>query len=232
MSSLEDAVIIRLKIQGENFEIFVDADNALKYKSGEDIAFEDVLVVNHVFKDAKTGDKASEERLKELFKKEDMNEILKDIIHKGELHLTTEQKRKMHEDRKKQIASIIARNAINPQTKTPHPLSRIEAAMDEARVEVVISRSAKEQVDKVLKALKPILPIKFEKLEIAVQIPPSFAGRMFHILHEFGEVKRDDWRDGEQYVLIEIPAGLQDDFYSQLNGATHGAIKTKVVKHE
>ncbi|MBU0762709.1 MAG: ribosome assembly factor SBDS [Candidatus Altiarchaeota archaeon] len=232
VASLDDAVIIRLKTHGESYEVYVDADNALRYKSEEEVKLEEVLVVNHIFKDAKAGDKASEEHLLDLFKTKDINEVYKEILINGELHLTTEQKRKMHEERKKQVATIIARNAINPQTNTPHPLTRIEDAMEEARVEIVISRSAKEQVEKVLKALKPLIPIKFEKLQVAVHIPVSYAGRLFHILHEFGEVKKEDWKDGEQYVLIEIPAGLQDDFYAKLNGATHGGVKTKVVKHE
>ncbi len=232
MASLEDAVIIRLKTHGENFEIYVDADKALKLKSGEDLALDDVLAVNHVFKDAKSGDKASEEHLLDLFKVKDMAEVYKEILHKGELHLTTEQKRQMHEERRKQIATIITRNAINPQTNTPHPFVRIEQAMEEARVEVVISKSAKEQVEKIVKALKPILPIRFEKIQVAVQIPQAYSGRLYHIMHEFGEIKKEDWGSGEQFVLIELPAGMQDDFYSQLNGATHGAVKTKVVKHE
>jgi ribosome maturation protein SDO1 len=232
MKSLEDAVIIRLKTHGENYEIYVDPDAALKYKSGEEIGLDEILIVESIYKDAKTGEKASVEHLLDLFKVKDIGEVFQKILRDGELHLTTEQKRAMHEERRKQIVSIIVRNAINPQTKTPHPLARIESAMEEARVEIVISKSAKEQVDKIVKALKPIIPIKFEKIEVAVQVPPEYSGRLYHIIHEFGEVKKEDWISGEQYILIEMPAGLQDDFYSKINGATHGAVKTKVVKHE
>ncbi|MFH1055950.1 MAG: ribosome assembly factor SBDS [Candidatus Altiarchaeota archaeon] len=232
MVTLDEAVIVRLKTHGETYEIFVDADKAMKYRGGENVSLEDVLAVEHIFKDCKTGEKASEEHVKDLFKVKDVKEAIKEILLKGELHLTTEQKRLMHEERRKQIAGIIARNAINPQTKTPHPLARIEAAMEEARVEVVISKSANEQVEKVVKALKPILPIKFEKIEVAVQIPPAYAGRLYHILKEMGELKKEEWKGGEQYCLIEIPAGIQDEFYSRLNGATHGEIKTKVIKNE
>jgi len=232
MVSLDDAVVVRLKTHGETYEIFVDADKALDYKSGQDVDLDEVLAADHVFKDAKKGDKASEEHIFDLFKVKDLKEAIKQILTKGDLHLTTEQKKKMHAERKKQVASIIAQNAINPQTKAPHPLSRIEAAMEEARAEVVISKTAKEQVDKVVKVIKPILPIRFEMLELAVKIPAAYAGKMYKVIHEFGTVKKDDWVGGEQYVLVEIPAGMQDEFYSQLNNMTHGEVKTKVVEHD
>ncbi|MFH0862362.1 MAG: ribosome assembly factor SBDS [Candidatus Altiarchaeota archaeon] len=232
MVRLEDAVIVHLKTRGENYEIYVDADKALKYRGGEDIPLEEVLAVNHVFKDAAKGEKASEEHLMELFQVKDVKEAIKEVLTKGELHLTTEQKRKMHEDRKKQVASIIARNAINPQTHAPHPLTRIEAAMEEARVDITINKSANEQVEKVLKALKPLIPIKFEKLQVAVKIPATFAAKMYHPLREIGEIKKEEWVGGELICLIEIPAGLQDELYNKLNSLTHGEVKTKVVKHE
>lgn len=232
MVSLDKAIIIRLKTHGEDYEIYVDADKAVKYRGGENIAIEDILAVMQVFKDAKAGEKASDEHLLELFHVSDVNDAIKEILVKGELHLTTEQKRHMHEERRKQVATIIARNAINPQTQTPHPLARIEAAMEEARVEIVISKSANEQVEKVLKALKPIIPIKFEKLQVVIQIPAAYAGKLYHVLREMGEIKKEEWVGAEQFCLMEIPAGLQDELYTKLNGVTHGEVKTKVVKHE
>jgi len=232
MVSLEDAVIVKLRTRGENYEIYVDADMAVKFRGGENVSLDDVLAVDQVFKDAVKGDKASEEHILELFQVSDVKEAFRKILLDGELHLTTEQKRKMLVDRRKQVATIIARNAVNPQTHAPHPLARIEAAMDEARAEVVLSKSANEQVEKVLKVLKPILPIKFEKAEVAVKIPAQYAGKIHHTIHELGDVKKEEWVGGEQIILVEIPAGLQDELFSKLNNITHGDVKIKVVKHE
>ncbi|MCX6695000.1 MAG: ribosome assembly factor SBDS [Candidatus Altiarchaeota archaeon] len=232
MISLEKAITVRLKTFGETFELLVDPDNALAFREGGDVKLDDVLAAEHVFKDAKEGDKASEEVMHKIFKTTDINAIITEILQKGELHLTTEQKKKMLDERRKQIVDTIARNAINPQTQTPHPLARIEAAMDEARVEIVISKSANEQIEKVLKALKPLIPIKFEKLQVAAKIPAQYAGKTHHILKDMGEILREEWQGTEQLLLIEIPAGMQDDLYGRLNALTHGEVKTKVVKHE
>jgi ribosome maturation protein SDO1 len=232
MVTLEDAVIIRFKTRGETYELYVDADKALEYKSGGEVDLDEVLAVDHVFKDAKTGEKASEEHLKELFGVDNVRDVVGQIIKKGELHLTTEQKRRMLVERRRQVASIIARNAVNPQTGTPHPLARIEAAMTEARAEVVIGKTANEQVESVLKGLKPLIPLRFEKIQVAVKIPATYSGKLYNVIRDFGEVKKEDWVRGEQYCLIEIPAGVQDDLYSRLNSITHGEVKTKVVKND
>lgn len=229
MVSLDDAVIVRLKTYGENFEIFVDPDLALAYRSGESVKLEGVLAVENIFKDANAGDKASEEVMGKIFGSSDVKIVADVILKKGELHLTTEQKRRMLEDRKKQIITIISQNAINPQTKSPHPPARIDKAMVEARVDVTISKSAKEQVDGVVRALQPILPIRFEKLNIAVNIPAAYTGKMYNVLREFGEVRKEEWVSGEQYCMLEIPAGLRDEFYSRLNNLTHGEVKIKVL---
>jgi len=43
------------------------------------------------------------------------------ILKKGVLQLTTEQRRKMVEDKRKQIIDFISRQAVDPKTNLPHP---------------------------------------------------------------------------------------------------------------
>lgn len=230
MVSLDNAVIVGLRTHGHTFEIFVDPDKALAYRSGGDIPTDEILAVQNVFKDASAAEKASEELMNEVFDSSDPLVVSEKIIKKGELHLTTEQKSKMLENRRKQVVSLIARNAINPQTRTPHPPDRIERAMEQAKAQISINKSAEEQVEVVMKALKPIIPIKFDNVEVAVKIPATYAGKLHTVFQGFGSIKNEEWIGQEQYVLIEIPAGLQDDFYNKLNNMTHGEVKIKVVR--
>ncbi|MFH0860450.1 MAG: ribosome assembly factor SBDS [Candidatus Altiarchaeota archaeon] len=230
MTSLDDAVIARLKTHGHTFEIFVDPDKALEYRSGVNIPLDEILAAESVFKDAASGEKASEEVMKEVFGDAQLNTAVTKILKKGELHLTTQQKARILEERRKKIINIIARNSINPQTKLPHPPSRIEKAMEEAKVKVDAAKSAEEQIEKILKELKPIIPIKFETTEVAIKIPANYAGKLYHVLKEFGEVRQEQWVSGEQYCKIEIPAGIRDEMFEKLNNATHGEIKIKILK--
>ena len=230
MIPLDKATVVRLKTHGENFEILVDPDLALEYKEGKEMDVSELLAANSIFKDAGAADKASDEAMLKVFGSTDLNDAVSKILKKGELHLTTEQKRRIFEERKKQIVNLIARNAVNPQTKMPHPPERIEKAMDEAKFSVDIQKSAKEQVDHAVKAIRPILPIRFENVQIALKIPANHSGKLYVILHEFGEVKKDTWVGNSQYCLIEMPAGLQDDFCNKVNNLTHGEVDIKILR--
>ncbi len=231
MVSLEEAVIARLETHGEHYEVLVDPDLALEVKRGKSVPADKLLAIDTIFKDSKKGDRASEEHMRKIFGTDDVLEIAKQIITRGEIQLTTEQRRKMLEDRKKQIVTIIARNAINPQTGTPHPPQRIEKAMEEARVHIDLHKSAEEQVQAVLKELRPIIPIRFEERSVAAKIPAQYAGKAYSVVKSFGEVKKEEWqKDGSWIVLMNLPAGVVDDFFRALNALTKGEVETKILQ--
>lgn len=136
MVRLEDSVVARYEAKGHRLEILIDPKLIDLLKSGKQVNIVDYMVIDEVFKDAKKGDKAGEEVLKEIFGTTDINEVAKQIVLKGQVQLTTEQRRKMLEEKKRQIVNEIAKNAINPQTNTPHPPQRIEKAIEEAKVHI------------------------------------------------------------------------------------------------
>ncbi|OPX59657.1 MAG: hypothetical protein A4E25_01144 [Methanobacterium sp. PtaB.Bin024] len=231
MITLEDAVIARLEYYGERFEILVDPDLASDFKRGEDIKIEDILAVEEVFKDAKKGDKASEEAMNKAFDSADPLEAAATIIRKGHVQLTAQQRRDMQEDKRKMIVAKIAREAINPQTKLPHPARRIEIAMEEAKIRVDPFKSVDEQVNITLKAIRRLIPIRLEKVQVAIHIPGEDTGKVYGIITEFGETKKEEWQpDGSWVAVVEIPGGMQDNFYQKLSEITHGQVETKLLK--
>ena len=132
MVKVEDAVIARWETQGSRFEVLVDPEAVQALKDGKAVDLSDKLALEVVFKDAKKGDKISDEHLEKTFHTCDLAEIARQIVLKGEVQVTTEQRHKLQEAKHRQIVTTIARNAMNPQTGAPHPASRIEAAMQEA----------------------------------------------------------------------------------------------------
>jgi len=227
---LEEAVIARLSTHGSTFEVLVDPVLALDLKRGGDVDISKVLAAETIFKDSKKGDKASEEHMAEVFETDDPVEIAIKIIKKGEIQLTTQQRRQMLDDKRKQIVNHIVRNGINPQSGSPHPPSRIEKAMDEARVQIDLGKTVEEQVTKILKALKPIIPIRFEEKSIAVKIPGQFAAKAFSVVKPYGDVKKEEWlSDGSWAFLIDIPAGMAEEFFNDLNALTKGEVETKIM---
>ncbi len=231
MVRLEDAVIARYEHSGHRFEILVDPNIIDDVKSGKVENVIDYMVIDEIFKDAHKGDRASEELIKEVFGTTDVNEVAKEIIKKGQVQLTTEQRRKMLEEKKRRIIAEIARNAINPQTGAPHPPQRIELAMEEAKVHIDPFKSVEEQVPVVLKALRPIIPIRFEKVKIAIKVSGDMYGKIYGELSKSGTILQEEWqKDGSWIGVVEIPAGMQGEFLDMLNKKTHGNVQTKILR--
>ena len=230
MVTLEDSVIARLEYYGEHFEILVDPDLASDFKRGKEIEIEDILAVEEIFKDAKKGDKASEEAMMKAFQSVDPLAAAAIIIKKGQVQLTAQQRKEMQEEKRKKIIAKITREAINPQTKLPHPSRRIEIAMEEAKIHIDPFKSVDEQVNNVLKAIRIKIPIRFEKVNIAVKIPGDYAGKAYTIISEFGKTRREEWqKDGSWIAVVEVPGGLQESFDRKLNELTGGQVETKVL---
>ena len=231
MVNVDDAVIARLERYGERFEILVDAELAADYKRGEDIDISKVIAVEEVFKDAHKADKASEEAMEKAFETTDALEVADKIIHKGQIQITANQKRKMQEEKTKQVINQIAREAINPQTKLPHPPKRIAKAMEEAKIHIDPMKTVEEQIAPTVKAILTKIPIRIEKVQVAVKIPGTYAGKGYSTITQYGKLIKEEWEnDGSWIGIVEIPGGLQDEFYTALSGLTHGVVETKLIK--
>lgn len=230
MVDVDRAVIARLKKGGHIFEILVDCDAALDYRRGKSIGIGDVVATDDIFKDVKKGDKASTNDLHQVFGITDPVKVAAIIVKEGEVQLTAKHRAQEREEKKKKLIYLIHRNAVDSKTGLPHPPHRIERAMEEAKVHIDEYKSAEEQVESVLKALRVIIPIKFERREIAVRIPAQYAGQSYGTLKKY-KLIRDEWQpDGSLAAVVEIPAGLQDEFFQELNKISHGEVESKILK--
>ena len=231
MVDLDDAIVGRYEYKGETFEILIDPKIVKYLKDGKEVDVANHMAVEEIFKDAGKGTKQSEEKLIELFGTNDVGTIARIILEKGQVQLTTEQRHVMAETKRKQVAATIARNAINPQTHAPHPLTRIEAAMEEARVRIDPFRSADSQVQEVLDALRPLIPIRFENSRIAVKLNGEDYGRCYEDLVSLGRITKEEWlNDGHWVGVLELPAGMQTDLVEKIGQKTRGRAETKILK--
>ncbi len=231
MVDLDEAIVARLESHGESFEILIDPAIVQKMKDGKEVDLIDHMVIDTIFKNAKKGTRAPDDKIKQVFGTLDPTEVAKTIILKGEVQLTTEQRKIMQENKRKRIVEYIARNAMNPQTGAPHPPTRIETAMEEARCHIDPFKSVETQVPAIMDALRPLIPIRFDKVRIAVRVSGENYGRCYEDFKHFGKVVKEEWqKDGSWIGVVEMPAGLQNDFAERLNNRTHGGAETKVLK--
>ena len=235
MISLDEAVTARLESHGERFEVLVDPDAALAIRRGEfEGDLEDVIAAEDVFEDASSGDRPAENALEEVFGTTDPLEVIPEVIREGEIQITADQRREMQEQKRRQLINQITRNAVNPQMDdAPHPPERIESALEETDFRVDPMEPVESQVDDALDALRPVIPIRFDTVTVAVQLPPDYAGSGQAQVREFGDLEREEWQsDGSWVGVRQFPAGMQNEFYDLVNEVSSGEAETQIIRDE
>jgi len=231
MVDIDKAVVIRLKKSGLKFEVLADPNKALEFKKGKSITVEEIIAYPGVYHDVRRGDAIPENELQTNFGTTDVFQIAKKIIIEGELQFTTEQKRKFVEEKTKEIADIISRRGINPQTNTVHPLQRILNAMDKAGVHVDPIIEAELQVNKIVESIKPLLPIKFQRIIVQVVIPSQFSGKTYSVLKRTVGKFDEQWlNDGSLQITLDIPAGAMEEMFKKIGDLTKGNFKSSIIK--
>jgi len=226
----EKYTVARITIDNEHFEVLVKPQKALDYRMGKIAAITEVLVSETIFSDADKGTKIAEENLRKSFGTTDPLKVAETILKKGTLQLTTEQRRKMIEDKRKQIIDFITRQCVDPKTNLPHPPLRIENAMEQIHYSIDPFKPVEEQAREMVKLLRPILPLKMEQISVGVHIPVQYSAKAYGTIKTFGTMKREEWRaDGSWYGVLEMPAGLYAPFLEKLGEITKGSGEAKII---
>jgi ribosome maturation protein SDO1 len=228
---MTDVTVVRFSFEGEKFEILVKPDPALDYKLGKRKEISGVLVSDEIYTDSGKGTRASSEKLLKAFKTEDPTEIAQKILQKGDLNLTTDQRRKMIDEKRKQIISYIAKTFVDPRSHLPHPPLRIEQAMKDGRVSIDPQKNVDEQVKDIVEKLRGIIPLKSENLDLEIIIPAQYAAQSYSVLKSTGTLKREDWlANGSLKAILEIPAAARPNVIDRLGSITKGTATVEVVK--
>jgi ribosome maturation protein SDO1 len=226
----EKYTVARMTKDNAHFEVLVKPQKALDYRMGKTTALSEVLVTETIFSDANKGTKVAEENLLKAFGTTDPLKVAEIILKKGTLQLTTEQRRKMIEEKRRQIIDFISRQCVDPKTNLPHPPLRIENALEQIHYPIDPFKPVEEQAKDIIKQLRAFLPLKMEQVSVGVHIPAQYSAKAYGTIKGFGTIKREEWRpDGSWYGIIEMPAGLYAPFIERLGEITRGSGEAKIV---
>ncbi|MEM3551322.1 MAG: ribosome assembly factor SBDS [Candidatus Bathyarchaeia archaeon] len=226
----EKYTVARITKGDEHFEVVVKPEKALDYRLGKISSIAEVLVTETIFSDASKGTKVSEEVLRKAFGSADPLKVADIILKRGTLQLTTEQRRKMIEDKRRQIIAFISKNCVDPRTNLPHPPMRVEQAMEQIHYSLDPFKPTEEQAREVIRLLRQVLPLKIEQVSVSVQIPAEYAAKAYGTVKAHGTIKREEWRsDGSWSGILEMPAGLYGPFLEKIGQITRGSAEAKVI---
>jgi ribosome maturation protein SDO1 len=220
-----------MTIDGDKYEILVYPDPALNFKMGKQVDPTQVLAIDEVYSDSSKGLRASAEKLKKHFKTEDHAKAALEVLRRGELQLTQEQRMRLTEEKRRQVVTIISKSYVDPRSHLPHPPVRVEQAMEEARVSIDPFIDANEQAKLVIEKIRTIIPLKSERVKLAVKAPAQYAGQAIGVLKGFGEILKEEWgQDGGLSVVLEVSAASQPSLLNRLGAVTKGSAQVTLVK--
>ena len=216
MVSLDDAVLARLEKGGKRYEALVDPDLVERWKEdAANIELDDFMAMDEIFHDARAGERPTEDALMNTFQTLDVEAILNIILEKGSIQLTTAQRKARVENMRQQIIHHIHSQAIDPKSKSPHPRTRIELALDESKYSVDPFKRLEDQVKDAITKLKPLIPLSFESVRLAFRIPGSAYGSVSQLLRPYQ--KKEQWlENGDWACVVELPAGMKADIIGQV----------------
>ena len=230
MVSLEDAVIAKYETGGNRFEILIDPKAAQSYSEGDEIDWEDAIAADGIWSDSAKGERAPDTIVNNTFETTDLIDIYKKILAEGTIQLTSLQRKEMVEQKRKQIVAHIVANAMNPQTGGPHPPQRIENAIDEVRYSVDPMETMDKQVEKIIKLIKTLIPISFEKIRVAVKIQAIHVGKCYGQITSLSKIESEEYqKDGSWIGMLEMSAASFAKLEDTLGSLTKGTAETKML---
>ena len=222
MVSLDDAVSARFEKGGNRYEILVDPELVAQWKGDNDsVVFEDMLATDEVWSDVKAGDRPTAEALENIFGSTDLHTCVEKILKEGSIQLTTAQRKQMVEEKRKQIVNAIATTATDPKTRGPHPPTRIENALSEARFSVDPFLSVERQVQDAVDAIRSLIPLQFITVRLAFRVQGKDYGGVYQLLRD--SIQREEWlSDGSWACVVECPGGMKSDLISRVAKRSSG----------
>ena len=223
--------VVKYTFDNDKFEVLVKPDPALDYKLGKIKDINQILVSDEIYSDAGKGTRASSDKLLKAFKTEDVLSIAEKILQKGVLNLTTDQRRKMIAEKRKQIITFISKTFVDPHSHLPHPPLRVEQAMNDARVSIDPFKNSEEQIKDIVENLRSIIPLKSENLLLEISVPAQYVAKSYSVLKSIGVLKKEDWQsNGSLKAILEIPAAARPNMIDRLGAVTKGTAFVEVLK--
>lgn len=128
---LTNVSLVRLKKNKKRFEIACYKNKVLEWRSGIETDLDNVLQIPNVFLNVSKGQTAPTAELAKAFGKDKpLNDIILEILNKGELQVGEKERAAQLERVHNEVVSIVASKLVDPRTKRVYTTGMIEKALD------------------------------------------------------------------------------------------------------
>lgn len=222
---LTNVATVKLQKKGKRFEIACYRNKVLSWRNKVETDLGEVLQIDSIFANVSKGMLASAKDLQDVFGTTDHPTICKEILDKGELQVSEQERVALCESTFRDIASIVADKTINPETNRPYTVAIIQNAMRQIQFSVNLSKSSKSQALEVIRKLKTVMPIVRANMLLRILFQATDQTRLFKELSPLNAVVHSTsgglTSDNEQFVdVIVDPENYRrlEEIVSSLSG--------------
>lgn len=224
-------IVVRLTKNKKQYEILTHHGAVEKFKQ-QKIGWSKVTFSDEVYKNSSKGDRYTNKDLEKAFGTSNIEECMKQIVLHGELQLTTQDRKRKTEEKRKQIINNIHKYYINPKTKQPHPVTHITAALDQVKFKTDLKESVEKQTDRAMKLLLGILICKKSVLEGTLTVSNAYIGTCFNTINGLCDVISQKYTTSGCEMYISVIPGNYDTLATKLNAITKGEFDFVAASNE
>jgi len=205
-----NVAVVRLQRGGKRFEIACYKNKVLEWRKKITTDLDEVLQTPTIFTNVGKGVIAKKAELSKAFSTTDQEKIIETILEKGEIQVSTEERKLQLDNSFKDIAQIVVEKCVNPETGRPLTVGMVEKAMKDIHYSVKPGKSAKQQALDVIRLLrdKSDFPIARAPMRIKLIIEAKDADKLNAEIHDvIQKTEREESGGGgerrEVVLLIE-----------------------------
>eukprot|EP00038_Savillea_parva_P028630 m.66226 g.66226 ORF g.66226 m.66226 type:complete len:252 (+) comp8345_c0_seq4:152-907(+) len=207
---LTNVAVVRHKKGGKRFELACYRNKVMSWRNKEEVDLDEVLQTHTVFNNVSKGQVAKKADLVKAYGTEDDEKIVLEILAKGQLQVSKEEREKSSEALFTEIAKDVAVRCVNPDTNRPYPIAQIERAMKDMHFSVQPTQAAKKQALEVIKVLKETIPIERAQMRLSIRLPKAVAkGIKEAVMPHIAEVVSEEWAGDLELVCLVDPGNYR-----------------------
>ena len=151
---LTNVALIKYKTKGKRLEIACYKNKAIDWRNGLETSLDEVLQSEEVFTNVYQGKLASKNLLQELFPNKTKDDIIKEILLKGEMQISAKEREALIETTFRDIINVISGKIIHPKSQRLFSAETVQKALKEINFNPKYNQNAKKQAQDAIKQLE------------------------------------------------------------------------------
>lgn len=224
-------MLVRYKHGRTTFEVPTKEGSVTKYRDGDLKSLDDVVVTDIIFTHYTKGERASGDQLKSAFNTDDMQKCLEQIVRKGDVQLSSGERREILAKKRAEIVEYIHKNYVDPSKSPalPIPVTRIENAMNEMKARINADTPADKQATDMISKMVEVMPMrKATMMTGEIKLSHKHVGSASNIIQTHSKVLKEDYNAQGAVYHVEVSPSGYDVLMSALTRATKGEFEFNV----